>query len=361
MATTMPKRSGSGLASDPHAPEWHSIYHEHAPRIRRIATHRVGPNLAEEVVQDTFLRAYRNRNSFDASLSIRAWLNVIALRASIDALRHKTASIEVLLGEIGEQAGTDNGEAAFFNDIRRQGINATLSGLNDRYRRVLERVVIEGWTHEEVAKAEGISTKAVKSLLCRARDAFRDGYTAYSERTGVFGGAVVGTAILRIRTRVHRFVEHHAGAVTTALTTAAVVVVAAVPTTHPLPTDAMEPASAVSPAATASSDASDSDSSGEAPADASVSTSPSGATATGSAEANSSSVAPAPASGEVQVEAGLSAGRDGDGASTWLTASTTGPEGDRRAFAGTEIYDCSKELTWTVACTAIDVMADASE
>lgn len=358
MTTTMPKRTGTGLVSDPLAPEWRSLYDEHAPRIRRIATHRVGPNLAEEVVQDTFLRAYRNRHSFDASLSIRAWLNVIALRASIDALRHRTASIEVLLGETEDQAAADNGEEEFFNDVRRKGINDVLSGLNDRYRRVLELVVIEGWTHEEVARAEGISAKAVKSLLCRARSAFKDGYTAFSEKSGVFGGAAVGTAILRLRMRIHRFVEHHAGAVTTAMATVAVIGVAAVPTTQMLlPSSAVEPVSSVSaPAADATR--ADVGSTGEAPGEASVSTSPSGATVAASGGANSSSVTPAPAGGGVQVETTTAIGREGNGAGVGVSGERDSPMGDGSTFAGIYVEDCSTGLTAPIFCAVVDTTGD---
>jgi len=353
----MPKRSGTGLGSaDPLAPEWDRLYHEHAPRIMRIAAHRVGPHLAEDVVQDTLLRVIRNRHSFDTAYSERGWINTIASRSAIDALREKMASLEDLLGDvIEEQASPDNGEEEFFNAVRHRGIDEVLSGLNDRHRRVLELVIIEGWSHEEVAAAMGIKAGAVKSLLARARATFKAKYTEFSETSGVFGAGAVGTAIWKLRMRVHRFVEHHAGAVTTAVATVAVVGIAAVPATLVMPAGGIEPASAVSDAPAA--DGGDRDSTSAAPAEASVSTSPTGATAAASGSADSSSVAPAPAGGSVQLEAAATIGREGDSSQVGVRADEQAPGVDGRTYGGITVDDCEASATTGLKCATVDALS----
>jgi RNA polymerase sigma-70 factor (ECF subfamily) len=362
MTTTMPTRSGAGLGSgDPLAPEWDRLYHEHAPRIMRIAAHRVGPHLAEDVVQDTLLRVIRNRHSFDTAYSERGWINTIASRSAIDALREKMASLEDLLGDvIEEQASPDNGEEEFFNAVRHKGIDEVLSGLNDRHRRVLELVIIEGWSHEEVAAAMGIKAGAVKSLLARARATFKARYTEFSETSGVFGAGAVGTAIWKLRMRVHRFVEHHAGAVTTAVATVAVVGIAAVPATLVMPTNAYEPTSAVSSTQT----------SGEANPSAVGSVAATEAAATGSAGGTGHSASAASSSGttpedatqasEPSVSADTTAGRQGQGASAGFSAENTVPGAEGRAYGGITVKNCDANVGTEVECAAIDVLDQMS-
>ena len=200
---------------------------------------------------------------------------------------------------------------------------------------------------------------AVKSLLARAKIAFQRAYEDHAETSGVFGAGLVGTAIFKLRMRVHRFVEHHAGMVSAAAVTVAVVGVAAVPTSLVVPTNAHELAPAVSVPAPA--DENDGDSGGSVPTEASVSTSSSGAAASASGGADSSSVAPeAPASGGVQVETKATLGREGNGAGIGITTETDGPQNDRTTFAGIYVEDCSGGVLVTTFCTAAETANEAS-
>jgi RNA polymerase sigma factor (sigma-70 family) len=247
MATTMPRSAALFDSSDTFALDWKGLYHKHGPRLRRIAERRVGTEHAEDVVQDAFMRAFRNRTSLDPSRPIGAWLSSITLCSSTDVLRRRSARPEVA-GEVEEHEPATSGtvEDEFENAVRRMGIEAAFDSLNHRQRRVLTRLEVDGWSQEEVAAVERISTEAVKSLAARARRTFREAYSAFAENMGVFGGAVVGTAVLRLRTRIQRLqglVGDHVGAITAAAATVTVVAIATVPSARPSPTSAVEPSS----------------------------------------------------------------------------------------------------------------------
>lgn len=244
MATTMPRSAGLFDSTGTLALDWSDLYDEHAPRLHRIAARRVGSEHAPDVVQEIFIRAYRNRATIDPAKPIGAWLSTIALRASTDALRRRSARPEVLVEDEGETALSDGDvDEQFENIVRREGIKVAFESLPPRQRRVFRHLAIDGWSQEEVAADEGMSTEAVKSLYARARHAFKETYQAFADRMGVFGGAAVGGAFWKLRSRIQRvqsLVGEHVGAFAAATATVTVVAIAAVPSTRAVPTMADE-------------------------------------------------------------------------------------------------------------------------
>ncbi|MDQ3757992.1 MAG: sigma-70 family RNA polymerase sigma factor, partial [Actinomycetota bacterium] len=213
----MPRSAGLFDSPDTLALDWKGLYQEHAPRLRRIAERRVGTEQADDVVQDTFMRAFRNRSSLDPSRPIGAWLSSITLCSSTDALRRRSARPELPVeGEQEPPAATARSvEDDFENTVRRVGIEQAFESLNQRQRRVLQRLEVDGWTQEEVAAVEHLSTDAVKSLAARARRTFREAYSAFADNMGVFGGAALGPAMWRLRARLqraHALAGEHVGA-----------------------------------------------------------------------------------------------------------------------------------------------------
>lgn len=358
MATTMPRSALFDRSSSP-ALDWSGLYDEHAPRLHRIAARRVGPEQASDVVQEIFVRAYRNRQSIDPSRPIGAWLSTIALRASTDALRRRSARVEeALIDEEGEPAlFSGSVDEEFDNVVRREGIKAAFDSLPERQQRVFRHLAIDGWTQEEVAADEGISTEAVKSLFARARHTFKETYQAFAERMGVFGGAAVGTAVWKLRARIQRvqgLVTEHVGAVSAAAATVTVVVIATVPTTRAVPTRADE--NHVPTSAPVSADTPSPEAEGGGPHEAASSTSP----APGSAPESSGGVSAtvpeekAAGAGAARLGAESSAGREGDGATASVQASASAPPGEQRAGGGVEVYDCSAKPTSTALCIVVD-------
>jgi RNA polymerase sigma-70 factor, ECF subfamily len=109
---------------------------------------------SEDVVQETFLRAWRNRESFQGRSSFRAWLYGIATNACLDALAGGDAEPEA------EVVAKETIELAFI---------AAIQHLPPRQRAVLIARDVLGWSAAESAAVLDVTVAAVNSALQRAR------------------------------------------------------------------------------------------------------------------------------------------------------------------------------------------------
>lgn len=234
--------------------DWELLYDLYSDRLRRIVQRKVGPTLTEDVLQETFLRAFRNRRTLDPGRPIAPWLITIALRAATDAQRRQLRTVD---SELVEEPCEENGFGAVEEELVRRaralGIKHALASLNTKQRRMLEAVAVDGVAYDQLAASERMSPHAVKTALARARTNFRSSYTGFTRSTDLFGG-LVGAAIWRLRARLQRYQElvgEHAAAFGAATVTVAVVGLAAYPAARPLPTRAAEAERVVSSAGTA--------------------------------------------------------------------------------------------------------------
>lgn len=172
-----------------------------APALRRFIRSRVPDALVEDTLQDTFLRAYRSRMRFDAARPPLPWLMRIAGRACWETLRVLPAEFPVASADNGIVCSRDDPHQHFERRLRVEAISGALSDLSSRHQRLLRAWELEDdGSYLVLAAQEGISTKALKSALFRARAAFRARYTALAERSGV--AAVLAWRPFRHR---HRF------------------------------------------------------------------------------------------------------------------------------------------------------------
>jgi RNA polymerase sigma-70 factor, ECF subfamily len=165
-----------GLTDDPRIREriFSEIYLDYRDSIYSLCLRRLGdPVLAEDVVQDTFLRAYQNLWRFDWSKPILPWLAVIAGRRCIDVQRRSqnaresaTGSPAVLCSEVlPAECGSE--------------VEDAVERLPEAQRKVLLLRAHHDMTLAEIAAIEGTSAVVVKGLLQRARESVRRALGAY--------------------------------------------------------------------------------------------------------------------------------------------------------------------------------------
>lgn len=228
--------------------DWEHVYDVHAPRLRRLIRRKVEAAAIDDVLQETFLRAFKSRHTIDRALPMKPWLNTIALRTIADVQRSAVRTVETL------DVDTECDELAFACDAldeelltraKQNGIKHAFASLNSRHRRLLQLVDIEGMPYEYVARHEQMTTDAVKAALARARSNFRASYVVFTQKSGLFGaGALVGSMTLKVRLRLQRwqdFVTHHAAGVGAATLTVAVVAGATIPSARPAASQATAP------------------------------------------------------------------------------------------------------------------------
>lgn len=157
--------------------EW---YDDALPRVYRYLAARSGGDdaLAEELTQQTFVRAVRNLARFDGRSDVVTWLCAIGRNCLVDHYRRggREARRHDRLIALSEP----HTDASLRGVELRESVEAALDGLSPDHRLALIFRYLDGLSVREVASAIGRSEKATESLLTRARDGFR---RAYGDRT----------------------------------------------------------------------------------------------------------------------------------------------------------------------------------
>lgn len=132
---------------------------------------------AEDLVQDTLLRAYQGIEGFDGAHP-RAWLMTIMRNAQINATRRRRPTLlddpdAADRSTVGANSPEDTPEALVVGEMFETVIGDALSALPDRFRQVVVMVDINGLSYAETAEALGIPVGTVMSRLHRARNRMR--------------------------------------------------------------------------------------------------------------------------------------------------------------------------------------------
>jgi RNA polymerase sigma-70 factor (ECF subfamily) len=157
------------------AAAWRAWYEaEYAP-LEGYVLWRCGGlrDLADDVLQDTWLTAVRRVRAFDpAAGSFHGWLCGIAANVLRNHLRsrRRAGRHESLNGDIGKEDPTTADRE------RAERVAAALAGLPERYESALRLKYLDRLSVAELAARTGETEKAVESLLTRARAAFREAY-----------------------------------------------------------------------------------------------------------------------------------------------------------------------------------------
>jgi len=158
--------------------------------IYRLAARMLeDPQDAEDVLQETFLKAYRNLSTFDGRSSLSTWLYRIATNEALMFLRrrkHTTVSIdEPLEGDEQEQEPAQivdwccMPEGELMSSEARAYMNKAVEGLSPALRAVFLLRDIEGLSTQETGEVLNLSEMAVKTRLSRARLRLRELLSEY--------------------------------------------------------------------------------------------------------------------------------------------------------------------------------------
>jgi RNA polymerase sigma-70 factor (ECF subfamily) len=127
--------------------------------------------LAEDIVQDTFIKMWRSIDRFNESMTFRPWLFRIAHNTAIDQLRKKKAIRFSSLGEEGtEERFSDEDTDVLEQTIaqeERDTLTRSIEALPTHYREVLLLRAEDMLTFEEIAAVTGKPLNTVKSLYRR--------------------------------------------------------------------------------------------------------------------------------------------------------------------------------------------------
>jgi RNA polymerase sigma factor (sigma-70 family) len=166
------------------------LLYRHADDLYRFCRYLVANRQdAEDICQESLLRAIDRLDSLEHGAAFRGWLFRIARNVAVDLFRHRKRNCALVEGEVtplplkveGPQEAVEVGED-------HQIVGRALSRLAQRQRRVLLLREVEGLSYADIGKRLDVSHSAVETLLYRARRRLREEYAraegAASEFTG---------------------------------------------------------------------------------------------------------------------------------------------------------------------------------
>ncbi len=161
----------------------------HLDTLFRVALRLTGERAAaEDLVQDTMLRALRAWHTFQPGSNARAWLVTILRNQFINgwrAHRRRPQAVDVdTIPELPDRSNPDP-EGRFFRDLVDDEVLAAVDALPEDFREVVVLSDMEGLPYGEIAAALDIPVGTVKSRLFRARRILQGQLRRYAEDTGL--------------------------------------------------------------------------------------------------------------------------------------------------------------------------------
>ena len=135
---------------------------------------------AEDLVQETYLRAVKAANQPAPEENLKAWLFVIMRNAWLNIVRHNQNGRRVFEFDNDEQPlgvasdATSNPHVVYLRKLEREQVRAAIDKLPDAYREIVVLRDLEGFSYQEIATVLNCPAGTVMSRLGRAREKLRE-------------------------------------------------------------------------------------------------------------------------------------------------------------------------------------------
>lgn len=157
------------------------VIQRHNRRLFRVARSVIRDDTeAEDIVQETYVRAFAGLAQFRGDAALATWLTRIALNEALDRLRRRRPQVDLALvdapgaGVEGGRAGPSDPERSAARSEIRHLVEAAVDRLPEPFRLVFVMREIEEMSVEETAAQLGLKPETVKTRLHRARRLLRD-------------------------------------------------------------------------------------------------------------------------------------------------------------------------------------------
>jgi RNA polymerase sigma-70 factor, ECF subfamily len=138
---------------------------------------------AEDVLQESLMKAFLHLREFEERSRFSSWLTRIAINSALMSVRKKRGYIETSMDLISDDRGyeyhwepkdpAESPESHFSRREREELLEGAIQQLPPRLRQVVQMKLIEGRSGQEVSQTLGISVAAAKSRLARAKTVLR--------------------------------------------------------------------------------------------------------------------------------------------------------------------------------------------
>jgi RNA polymerase sigma-70 factor (ECF subfamily) len=164
------------LARDGNSEAFRALVERHSRAVYRLAYRMTGnPSDAEDVVQETFLKAHKQLGRFESRANFSTWLHRIAVNCSIDLIRsrphresgHDAEDLDAMSTDSTHDAQRTPERLMLSIEVQNR-INAAMSALSHRERAAFVLRHFEGHSIEDISRELGLKSNATKHSIFRA-------------------------------------------------------------------------------------------------------------------------------------------------------------------------------------------------
>jgi RNA polymerase sigma-70 factor (ECF subfamily) len=151
------------------------------------------PSDAEELVQETFLRAFRAFNQFEEGTNLKAWLYKILTNTFISSYRKRQREPQTVSADANEDfslydrlvEADVSPEAELLDRIPDEEVKEALEAIPEQFRTAVLLADVEGFSYQEIADITGVAIGTVMSRLHRGRKALQRALWDYAKQRGL--------------------------------------------------------------------------------------------------------------------------------------------------------------------------------
>ena len=123
--------------------------------------------LAEDIMQEAFIKAFKNIDRYKNEVPFGAWLKRIVINQSIDALKKK--KLELISMNEETLSVVDDEDWKVDGTITAEEVKSAIEDLKEKYRLVLSLYLFEGYDHDEISQILGITSNTSRTHLLRGK------------------------------------------------------------------------------------------------------------------------------------------------------------------------------------------------
>src|SRR4249920_2647276 len=150
---------------------------------------------AEDLIQETFLRAYRGFHQFEPGTNLKAWLYRILMNTFINSYRKKQREPQTisedeiedwyLYSRMARGGAEPSAEATVIESLPDEDVQDALSNLPEQFREAVMLADVEGFSYKEIAEIMGVPIGTVMSRLHRGRKALQQRLWQFGRERGL--------------------------------------------------------------------------------------------------------------------------------------------------------------------------------
>ncbi|REE79928.1 RNA polymerase sigma-70 factor (ECF subfamily) [Lutibacter oceani] len=155
------------------------LYDMYCDAMFIIAQRYVKDNfVAEDIMQDAFIKVFKNIKKFKGEVTIGAWIKKIVINQCIDYLKKKR--IELVAIEENNIAIADESDWTVNEEVNINIVTSAINKLPEKYKVVLNLYLIEGYDHQEIAQILNITEVTSRSQLMRGKNKLKSQLKTYN-------------------------------------------------------------------------------------------------------------------------------------------------------------------------------------